>query len=220
MMPTDSLKVRVLEAARNSPSPTRRQVTRRSVLVLVASWAITLCIFWALGGVRPTHRPLALIAGTAASALGIALLVAWGAWGRGRSMVGRPRPVLAFVIALAPIALLATKLAWSARFPDGLAEWPTRAGFKCLGVCLSTGILPLVAAVYARRFSDPMHPVLSGAALGAAAGAFAAFLVDLWCPVAYLPHLLLGHVLPLVLLTVVGAVLGRFVLRVRPAPGG
>ncbi len=71
-----------------------------------------------------------------------------------------------------------------------------------------------------RRFSDPTHPVLSGAALGAAAGAFSAFLVDLWCPVAYLPHLLLGHVLPLLTLTAVGAVLGRWVLRVSPAARG
>jgi hypothetical protein len=37
-------------------------------------------------------------------------------------------------------------------------------------------------------------------------------LVDLWCPVAYLPHLLLGHVLPLALAVGAGAMLGRFVL--------
>ena len=59
-----------------------------------------------------------------------------------------------------------------------------------------------------------MHPVTSGAASGVAAGAGAWAMIDLWCPVAYPPHLLLGHVLPIVLLTVVGAVLGGRLLGV------
>jgi hypothetical protein len=40
-------------------------------------------------------------------------------------------------------------------------------------------------------------------------------LVDLQCPVAYLPHLLLGHVLPLVTATLIGAWLGHRLIAVR-----
>ena len=40
-------------------------------------------------------------------------------------------------------------------------------------------------------------------------------LVDLSCPVAYVPHLLLGHVLPLLLITGVGAGLGQRFITLR-----
>jgi len=38
--------------------------------------------------------------------------------------------------------------------------------------------------------------------------------VDLWCPVAYAPHLLLGHIAPMLILAGVGAVVGRRVLGI------
>jgi hypothetical protein len=42
-------------------------------------------------------------------------------------------------------------------------------------------------------------------------------LVDLWCPVSYLPHLLLGHLLPIAVLAAVGALVGGRLLRLwRP----
>jgi hypothetical protein len=47
-----------------------------------------------------------------------------------------------------------------------------------------------------------------GGALGAAVGACATVLVDLWCPVAYVPHLVLGHLLPMALLGLIGMWLG------------
>jgi hypothetical protein len=40
-------------------------------------------------------------------------------------------------------------------------------------------------------------------------------LVDLWCPVAYVPHLLVGHVLPLVATTLTGAWLGGRLIALR-----
>jgi hypothetical protein len=36
--------------------------------------------------------------------------------------------------------------------------------------------------------------------------------VDLWCPVAYVPHLVLGHLLPLFVLAGAGALLGQALL--------
>jgi hypothetical protein len=40
-------------------------------------------------------------------------------------------------------------------------------------------------------------------------------LVDLWCPVGHFGHLLVGHVLPIALLVVGGALLGRRYVAVR-----
>jgi hypothetical protein len=51
--------------------------------------------------------------------------------------------------------------------------------------------------------------------MGVAAGACAWIAVDVWCPVADIPHLLLGHVLPLFILAVAGALLGRTLLSLR-----
>jgi hypothetical protein len=51
-----------------------------------------------------------------------------------------------------------------------------------------------------------------GAAFGAGAGLGSAVLVDLWCPVSYVPHLLLGHVLPIAVLAAAGACLGARIL--------
>ena len=74
------------------------------------------------------------------------------------------------------------------------------------------GVVPLVAVLTVRRGTDPTHPRILGFAMGMSLGLCTNELVDLWCPVAYIPHLLLGHLLPAVLLGIVGALLGGFVL--------
>lgn len=54
-----------------------------------------------------------------------------------------------------------------------------------------------------------------GAGIGAVCGAWAGLLVDIWCPLVNLPHVLFGHVLPLALLVAAGTLLGQRVLGVR-----
>ena len=49
--------------------------------------------------------------------------------------------------------------------------------------------------------------------MGFAAGACAWVAVDLWCPVACVPPLVLGHLLPLLVLAGAGALLGRRFFR-------
>jgi hypothetical protein len=67
----------------------------------------------------------------------------------------------------------------------------------------------LVAFVAVRRRSDPVHPGVAGAALGVTAGVAAGTLVDLWCPVGFVQHVLLGHILPLLVVAALGAWAGR-----------
>ena len=72
----------------------------------------------------------------------------------------------------------------------------------------------LFAALTSWRRSDPITPRATGAAFGAGAGLGSALLVDLWCPVGYVPHLLLGHVLPIAILSVAGGLIGGRVLGI------
>jgi len=77
---------------------------------------------------------------------------------------------------------------------------------------MSLGALPLVALLFTRRGTDPVHPGHAGMGIGVALGLVVASFVDAWCPVAYVPHLLLGHILPLALLGAAGLWLGRKIL--------
>lgn len=214
-MTADELKARILEAARHRPSPSRPQVATRTAALLASAVALPAAVFLALGALESGPRPVALVATTAAGTLAIALATVWVAFGRGGQMVGRPRAWLVALCAAAPAAFLAWKLLWSLRFPGGTDPWATRPGFRCLGLTLLLAAWPLAVVLAVRRESDPTHPRSLGAALGVMAGTCAAVLVDLWCPVAHPPHLLLGHVLPIALLGLLGAWIGERVLAVR-----
>jgi hypothetical protein len=142
--------------------------------------------------------------GSAAAALAVA---------RGRSMLGRSTISLAILVAAAPLVLLAWKIGVTVPFgPEMTAAWPGRVGYRCLGLTLAMAAPLLVALLLMRRRSDPVHPGIAGAALGITASVIAGTLVDLWCPIANLSHVLLGHILPLVLAAVLGAWAGRRLL--------
>jgi hypothetical protein len=86
-------------------------------------------------------------------------------------MLGRPRAVLAATTIAAPAVLFAWKVLFSTRFAGMTDPWPDRPGLKCLALSLAVGVRPLAACVLLRRGGDPLHPTLSGAALGVTAGA-------------------------------------------------
>ena len=94
-------------------------------------------------------------------------------------------------------------------------EWPDRVGSRRLWLSTAMAALPLLAALLSWRRAASLTPVSTGAAFGAGAGLGSAVLVDLWCPVAYVPHLMLGHVLPIALLAVLGRLLGAWLLTLR-----
>jgi hypothetical protein len=209
------LKERVLAAARNEPAPTRQEVRRRNGLLLVTSLVTLVGGFFAVGGLRVQGRSGALICGTCIGAALLAALASWVSLRRGRSMLGRPRAWLIAVSLGLPPLLLGWKLWWSGHFEHALVVVPTRPGLKCFGLSLGLSLWPLVAFVWARRHSDPTHPRALGAAAGTAIGACTWVLVDGWCPVAYPPHVIFGHFLPLCLLGLAGFFLGDLVTTVR-----
>lgn len=217
------LKARVLAAAAAERSPARPAAARRRGLFLSGALLASLAIFALAGGVRPTGRPVALWLATSAGAIAIAAAAALLALRRGRSMLGRPAAVLAGVAIGTPLLLLAWKLGVSAPFPEMTRWWDERPGLRCLTLGLATGLAPTAAMLYLWRGTAPAHPRLTGLALGTSAGALAWALVDFWCPVAHVQHLLLGHVLPLVVFGAAGAAAGglleaRRAWRRSPAP--
>ncbi|MBI3784348.1 MAG: DUF1109 family protein [Deltaproteobacteria bacterium] len=225
-----NLKTRVLSTAAAEPSPTRAAIkSRNKLLSLLAGTAgmvafVIFALFMSdsrlvrLGGeVTPHHhlqRSVWLVVTTAGGALGVAATALWLALWRGRSMLGRSRSLLLYGTALTPICLFAWKVLCSMVFGYPMIEWPERPGLRCLSLSLLIAIGPLLTFLAVRR-TAPVRPALNGASMGVAAGACAWGAVDLWCPVAALPHLLLGHALPLCILAAIGALLGEAVLKVR-----
>jgi hypothetical protein len=216
MAPSEQqLRARTLALAAGEASPTRRDRRRQAVVLVALAVAGMLAVFLGAGGVRPHERPLSLMVATVAGSAALAGLAFLLALGRGGSMLGRSRVLLLAGAALLPLALLLWKMGVSGLYQGMTAAWPEKPGLKCLGLELATGLLPLGLVLAARRRIDPVHPATTGAALGAACGLAAAALVDLWCPVADLKHLLLGHLLPIAVLASLGAALGRPLLGVH-----
>jgi hypothetical protein len=227
---TPELRARVLAAVAAEDSATRAAVRWRNLsigLIAAASGIGAFVIFAALmsenhllrlgGDVAPhqrLERPVELVVATAGGALGIAATAVWLALRRGRSMLGRSRARLLRSAALIPISLLAWKVGCSLALGAAMVAWPERPGERCLTLTLVVAAGPLLSFLAIRR-SAPVQPALNGALMGVAAGACAWVAADLWCPVAYVPHVLLGHVLPLALLAGAGALLGPALLAPR-----
>ena len=206
------LKNRILASAASAPAPTRAQAIRSRAWLFSCGVVGALIIFFLEGGVRPSARPPSLIALTSVGTSAIVAVGIWLLFSRGRSMLRRPRWVLLGAALFSTVGFVAWRYLISAHY--GLtAPWAGRVGYRCLSISIMTGALPLLGALFSWRRSDPVTPVSTGAAFGAGAGLGSALLIDLWCPVSYLPHLLIGHVLPIVVLAVLGALLGSKMLR-------
>jgi hypothetical protein len=223
--PPAALRARVLAAAREEAAPTRDEHRGAVRLVLGATIAGTFVLLAALGGFRRGSRSDALVgfvvgAGLTVAAFWSAITGRWwpGRSARARSMLGRPRGQLLFAcIALAPLLAvvpLAADSLWSTAQLEAQPPGP-RAHIACALLLLLQGSLPLLAFVLVRRGSDPVHPALTGAALGATAGAVASVLAYVRCPHPEAFHCVVAHVLPVVFLTLVGLVAGSALIGLR-----
>jgi len=212
MMSGDELRARILAQVEATPSPTRTQGKRRFLVMLAVSVIFALGFFAFIGGPAPeSSRPRLLswllTGGWAvfSAALGVFVFMR----PRGTALGRRPGLMLAAVL-VAPAAMFL----WLQVFDGTYVEPYVRFGWRCMGYTLAMGVLPLAAMLLARRGSEPRAPSALGAALGAVSGAAGGILVDLWCPLTNAPHALMGHVVPLLMLTALGALAGRWLLGV------
>ncbi|BDG01481.1 NrsF family protein [Anaeromyxobacter oryzae] len=219
MMPPDSLKLRVLEAVRQRPVPRRTDRLPATVaLAALATLAMSAVLQWGpllfgdVGGVthalgRPVESGGWILAGTVALALSSSLLVLPVR----RSMLLPSRGLLLGVAIGVPLLVGAWLMLWHTTYDDPF----TRVGWRCFALTAMTAPWPFVTLAYASRGLEPRHPRTAGAALGTVAGAWAAVMVELWCPLAVPDHVLVGHVLPLVALALAGAAIGVRIFRLR-----
>jgi hypothetical protein len=209
------LKARVLASTAELPAPTRTRTLLTRLWLLAGGVIGAVAVFLMYGGMRPTGRPPLLMLLTT---LGTSVIAGVGMYvlysHPARSMLRRRTGTLVVAAALAVVAFVVWRYSVSLAY-DSVQRWPTRPGLKCLGLGLLTGALPLFAALIAWRRTDPLSPAATGAAFGAGAGLGSAVLSDLWCPVSYPLHLLLGHVMPVILLAFIGGAVGRLALSLR-----
>jgi hypothetical protein len=208
-----ALRGRILAEVRSQPAPARPVMRRRLLVGLAITLAFEAFLLVLIGGLHAGDRPVWLIAGNASGAAVVALVTTWLAFGRGRSMVGRPRSVVLAVVALVIPALLVS----IALLNEGASAIergvpPPGNHAQCFGLTALFSLVPLALLVLARRGSDPVHPTATGAALGASAGAWAAVAMAIVCPYSEITHELLGHLAPIVLVVLLGAWAGRSII--------
>jgi hypothetical protein len=217
---TEDLKARILASTRAARSPPRRSSPVHAWLVLPSSAIVAAVLFFAFDGLHHGQgRPSWFYVASSLGWTAVAALSVWAAFGRGGSALGRSRPWLAAVAVGTPAILFAMMFAFAVVHPEVTRLHPERLGLKCLGLTVAGAVFPLLSLGFLRRGSDPVHPVATGAALGAACGAAAGVMVELWCPVAAPRHVAVGHILPIAIMTVLGALLGARVIAMRPYPG-
>ena len=210
-MTSPDRRSRILASVTQMPAPTRGELVRRQAWLVLAGIAGALTLFGVEGGLRATGRPPSLVAWTA---LGTSCFTGIGMWflfSRGRSGFRRGWAVLGLATLVPAVAFVSWRYGLGSLYHLA-GPWSGRAGYRCFAMSVATGAILLGATLMAWRHVDPMTPRATGAAFGAGAGLGSALLVDLWCPVSYVPHLLLGHVLPIAILAAAGAAVGGRIL--------
>ena len=243
MIPPESLKRSILEAARGQPVPARTArlsptgaAAALPILATVVAYAVAVGA-WDLvtGGagraVRGVASALGFLVGFgtatagrpahagAAIVAGTVSLAAAGTWlvlPRRRSMLSPARGRLLAVVLALPVLVGVWHVLWGSTYVDPFV----RTGWKCIFLTMATAPWPFLAVYRASRRIDPRHPGLTGAALGSAAGAWGAVMAAIWCPLSVGSHVLVGHVLPLVLWVGLGAAVGSRMFRLRRLPTG
>jgi hypothetical protein len=219
-LPSPELRVRILEAARREPVRTRAQGLRARALVLGAGFAAPLVLSIVVGGPTSQGRPADYKWLLAAAFALFAGLATWAGVAQGRSMLGRPTPWRAAVAMLTPLVLLLLSFFASIVWPETALGHDVPGDLvTCLIFTPLFALGPLVAFAVVRRGSDPIAPELSGAALGASAGAWGAVAITLHCPHVTLVHVAIGHIVPVAALALLGVLIGRHIVAIRTKTG-
>jgi len=208
-----ALRARVLAAAAATPSTTRKRGRAAGAVLLAASVAVGVSVFEGTGGfAHGAGRPLRITLALAGGWMAVSASLAWLVVGRGGATLARRPVVVGAAAFIAPFLLFA----WMHLFNGTYLEPYDALGYRCLRYTLLVSALPLATFLGLRRAVEPRHPAVLGAGAGAACAAWAGALIDLWCPLTNTTHILVGHVAPLVVATLLGAAVGQFTLGVRP----
>jgi hypothetical protein len=208
----------VLDSVRRESAPTRAQTATRRLAIGVAGFVPALALV-ALLAHHGDYRPVGYIVFVACTWASVAVLTTWLALRTGRSILGVARVWLVAATLAVPPALAILAGVATALWPQtNVAESDAGAHALCFVLTTLAALGPVLAFALLRRESDPVHPRWTGALIGAASGACGATAVALLCEHTYPVHILVGHVLPVVLVTLVGAFLASRVVTLRGKP--
>lgn len=216
--PSDRLYERVRHAIANTPAATTRTRTRILVALAVVPALTTAVVLiaseWVYGqpaagldidvaSSDAAMTILALLVGLASISTLFALWQARGGLGIAAtwliSIAALVVPVYAALTVLQPLhSGAADDVALT-----GVAISPW--GWRCIFIATVVSASTLAIFAVALRRAVPAAGSLRGAALGAAAGAWGGLAVFAFCPSGGLQHLLVGHVLPIALFTILGS---------------
>jgi hypothetical protein len=213
--PSTDLRTRILGAVGREPALTRAAGVRRRAVIIARGIAVAAAVGLAaaIHGPEARGRPLEYVATLEVLWLLLAVLVTWVAVARGPSMLGRPASWKLAVAMLTPAALMLAWLPVAMALPQTLHDASRlRSHAVCIAMTFAFAAGPLVAFARLHRASDPLNPRVTGAALGAAAGAWGAVAHGLVCGYTSPVHIVLGHVLPVALLALVGILVGERVV--------
>jgi hypothetical protein len=154
-----------------------------------------------------TWTLLALVLMTLAAT---ALAVRRGSKGLGTAVTGLALAPSAVILLYAVLTVLnPIHLHDAAVIGVDISPW----GVRCALIAAIVGLGAMAAFTAALRRAVPVASRLRGAVLGAAAGAWAGLAVFAFCPSGDHQHLLAGHLLPIIALTLIGAVATPRLLR-------
>src|SRR5262245_28338556 len=214
---SERLYARVRSAVECTPAPTTRTRTRiLAAFAIVPALTVLVVLIaseWLYG--RPTAGLEIDVASPGAFAIvfallaGLTLAATLSAVSQGRrgfgiaaawlvSIAGLVAPVYAALTVLQPLhSGAADDLALT-----GVAISPW--GWRCIFIATIVSASTMAIFAVALRRAVAVATGLRGAALGAAAGAWGGLAVFVFCPSGELQHLLVGHVLPIALFTLLG----------------
>ena len=207
------LKARVLAAVAEQPSPTRTQLRRRALALYFAATITSFALFHIIGGLehsqrRPYGDTLAIVGGAIVLALAVGVI----------AFYRRPRlaHLQSWWVAFAlPVLTMLWLVSWRDAAPS-LAP----VGVRCFGLTLAFASLLTLPMFLTQRGSVAVAVRSRGAWCGAVGGAWAAVLVDLWCPATTAAHVAVGHVLPLLIVVSVAALGGGAILKIPQQDSG
>ena len=143
---------RVIAAIGEIAAPTRRELVRRQVWLIIAGVAGALAFFWVEGGLRATGRPPSLVAWTSLGTSGFVGVGMWFLFTRGRSGLRRPWPALVLATLVPALAFVLWRYGFGSLY-ELASPWPTRPGYRCFAMSAATGGILLFAALMAWRRS-------------------------------------------------------------------
>lgn len=224
--PSERLYARVRGAVQNTPAATTRTRTRILVALAIVPALTTLFVLIASElvygqpaagldiDVASSSAALAVLALLGAVALTSTLFALWQARGglgiAATWLVSIAALVLPVYAALTVLQPLHSGAADDVAF-TGVAISPW--GLRCIFIATIVSASTLAIFAVALRRAVPVAGGLRGAALGAAAGAWGGLAVFAFCPSGELQHLLVGHVLPIALFTLLGGATLTRILR-------